>query len=256
MIVNIAAGIVTGFLVSIPPLGPIAFTMISKGFKNEVKEGRAIAFGAAFMDGFYSFIAFSGIALLISFFPSGVGKFYARHSESIVVGLTFVGCVIVFLYGMKIIRMRTTFTKLEAELTPKLDSALAKAVKLEGKAENAAKHLKIKVIKKRNAIGLFFMGVMLAMSSLTLPAFWLAMVGTLKGHGLLDASLLSGLGFSAGAFGGTTAWYLVLLALITGHKHRIKQTTINKLNLVAGSVLMCLGVGLFINAAVVVLQFL
>jgi len=128
VIVNIAAGIVTGFLVSIPPLGPIAFTMISKGFKNEVKEGRAIAFGAAFMDGFYSFIAFSGIALLISFFPSGVGKFYARHSESIVVGLTFVGCVIVFLYGMKIIRMRTTFTKLEAELTPKLDSALAKAV--------------------------------------------------------------------------------------------------------------------------------
>ncbi len=219
MIANVFAGIATGFLISIPPFGPIAFAMISKGFKNEIKEGRAIAFGAAFMDFFYSLIAFSGLTLIISFFPSGVGRFYARHSQSIVIALSFVGCVIVFFYGLKIMRTKVAYTKLEAELSPKLESALAKAIRLEGKAENAVKHLgikDIKVLKKSNSVGLFFTGVLLAMSSLTLPATWLALVGYMKGHGFLASSFLGGLGFSVGVFAGTRTWYGLLLALITG----------------------------------------
>lgn len=259
MIANIFAGIVTGFLISIPPFGPIAFAMISKGFKNEIKEGRAIAIGAAFMDFFYSLIAFSGLTLIISFFPSGVGKFYARHSQSIVLALAFVGCVILFFYGLKIMRTKIAYTKLAAELSPKLESALAKAIRLEGKAENAVKHLgikDIKALKEPNSVGLFFTGVLLAASSLTLPASWFALVGYLKGHGFLASSFLGGLGFSVGVFAGTLTWYSLLLALITGHKHRITQKTINKLNVAAGSVLICIGAGLFINAVVAVLRFL
>jgi len=88
--------------------------MISKGFKNEIKEGRAIAFGAAFMDFFYCFIAFGGISLIFFFFPSGTADFYAKNAHLIEIVLTFTGCAIVIIYGLKIMRLKITYNKLEA----------------------------------------------------------------------------------------------------------------------------------------------
>ena len=126
IIINFIAGILTGFIVSIPPMGPIAFAIISKGFKNEIKEGKAIAFGAAFMDFFYCLIAFAGITLIISFFPSVVGDFYSKNSNTIEIVLTFTGCAIVIIYGLKIMRSKITYNKLEAEESAKLNSAITK----------------------------------------------------------------------------------------------------------------------------------
>ena len=256
MIINLMAGIITGFIVSIPPMGPIAFAMISKGFKNEIKEGRAIALGAAFMDFFYCLIAFSGIALIISFFPFGAAKFYAQNVRTIEIVLTFAGCAIVIIYGLKIMKMKITYDKLEANESAKFDSALAKANKLREKTENAAKHLKIPEIKKSNLLGLFFLGVLLCLTSLTLPASWIAIIGYLKGYHFLNSSFLGGLAFSIGTFTGTFAWYFTLLKLITGNKKRINQTTVNKLNIIAGVILIMLGVFLFVKATVSVVNML
>src|SRR4030095_176052 len=119
MIINLIAGILTGFVVSIPPVGPIAFAMISKGFKNEIKEGKAIAFGAAFMDFFYCLIAFGGITLIISFFPSIAANFYAANTYLIEIVLTFSGCAVVIIYGLKIMRSKITYNKLEVKETVK-----------------------------------------------------------------------------------------------------------------------------------------
>jgi len=249
MIINLIAGILTGFIISIPPTGPLAFAIISKGFKNEIKEGRAIAFGSAFMDFFYCLLAFSGITLILSIFPSGVADFYAKHTHLIITVLTFAGCAVVIIYGLKIMKLKITYNTLEAEESAKFDSAFAKANKLREKAESAAKHLKIPEIKKSNLIGSFFMGVLLCISSLTLPAAWFAIIGYLKGYNFLNSSFLGGLLFSIGVFAGTLAWYFTLLKLITGNKKRINETTVNKLNIIAGVILLILGVFLFIKAA-------
>jgi threonine/homoserine/homoserine lactone efflux protein len=250
MISNLIAGLLTGFIVSIPPLGPIAFAIITKGFKNEIKEGRAIAFGSAFMDFFYCLMAFSGITLILSIFPSAVAVFYADHAPLIEIGLTFAGCAVVIIYGLKIMKLKMTYNSLEAKKSAKLDTAFAKAKILKEKAEHAAKHLKIPEMKKSNLIGLFFMGVLLCLSSLTLPASWIAIIGYLKGYNFLKSSFLGGLVFSTGAFVGTFAWYYTVLKLITGHKKRINETTVNKLNIIAGAILLMLGVFLFIKAAI------
>ncbi|MDP2914328.1 MAG: LysE family transporter [Candidatus Aminicenantes bacterium] len=256
MIINLIAGILTGFIVSIPPMGPIAFAMISKGFKNEIKEGRAIAFGAAFMDFFYCLIAFSGITLIISIFPSRAADFYAENVHLIEMVLTFAGCAVVIISGQKIMKLKITYNKLEAEKSAKFDSAFAKANKLREKAENAAKHLNIPEIKKSNLIGLFFMGVFLCISSVTLPASWIAIIGYLKGYNFLNSSFLGGLLFSSGASAGTLTWSYTLLKLITGHKKRINETTVNKLNIIAGVILLMIGVFLFVKAAVSVFSIM
>jgi arginine exporter protein ArgO len=94
------------------------------------------------------------------------------------------------------------------------------------------------------------------MSSLTLPASWIALVGYLKGYNFLNSSFLGGLLFSIGAFTGTFAWFYTLLKLITGNKKRINQETVNKLNVIAGIILLILGVFLFVKAAVSVFNVL
>jgi threonine/homoserine/homoserine lactone efflux protein len=250
LLINLIAGVLTGFIVSIPPMGPIAFAIISKGFKNEVKEGKAIALGAAFMDFFYCLIAFGGITLIVSFFPSAASDFYNRNAFVIEVILTFAGCVIVIIYGIKIMRSKITYSKLEIKKAAKFESAFAKANKLTGKAKSVAKILKVQKIEESNSIGLFFMGVLLCLSSITLPASWIALVGYLKGYNFLNSTFLGGLLFSIGALVGTFGWFYVLLKLITGSKKRINQATVNKLNVIAGIVLLSLGVFLFIKAGI------
>lgn len=256
IIINFIAGVLTGYIVSIPPMGPIAFAIISKGFNDEIKEGNAIATGAAFMDFFYCLIAFAGITLIISLFPSAVGDFYTKNSYVIEIVLTFTGCAIVIIYGLKIMRSKVTFNKLEAEESTKLISALTKSDILTEKAKNIATRLKVTEINKSNFLGLFFMGVLLCLSSLTLPASWIALVGYLKGYNFLSSSFWGGFLFSIGAFIGTYAWFYTLLKLITGNKKRINQVTINKLNVIAGIILLILGVFLLIKASVSVFSIL
>ncbi len=237
-------------------MGPIAFAIISKGFNNEIMEGKAIASGAAFMDFFYCLIAFAGITLIISFFPSVVADFYENNTFTIEIVLTFTGCAIVIIYGLKIMRSKVTYNKLEAEESTKLNSALTKAEILTEKAKNIATRLKVPEINKSNFLGLFFMGVMLCLSSLTLPASWIALVGYLKGYNFLSSSFLGGLLFSVGAFIVTYAWFYTLLKLITGNKKRINPATVNKLNVIAGIILLLLGIFLFIKAAISVFSIL
>jgi threonine/homoserine/homoserine lactone efflux protein len=147
MIINLIAGILTGIIVSIPPMGPIAFAMISKGFKNEVREGKAIALGAAFMDFFYCLIAFGGITLIISFFPLVVSDFYTENAYMIEIVLTFAGCVIVIIYGLKIMRSKITYDKLESVKSAKYAVASARANILSEKTKKVAMRLKVPEIQ-------------------------------------------------------------------------------------------------------------
>jgi hypothetical protein len=202
------------------------------------------------MDFFYCLIAFGGITLIVSFFPATASDFYDKNAYTIEIMLTFSGCVIVFIYGLKIMGSKITYSKLEEEESAKFNTAFVRVNKLSDKAKNMAKHLKVPEINRTNLFGLFFMGVLLCMSSLTLPASWIALVGYLKGYNFLNSSYSGGLLFSVGAFTGTLAWFYTLLKLITGNKKRINQATVNKLNIIAGVILLMLGVFLFAKAAV------
>jgi hypothetical protein len=102
-------------------------------------------------------------------------------------------------------------------------------------------------------VGLFFLGVLLCLSSLTLPASWIAIIGYLKGFHFLDSTFPGGAAFAVGAGAGTFTWYLTLMTLITGHKKRIDQKTVNKLNIVAGAILLLIGLLLFVKAVLSIL---
>ncbi len=254
LLINLIAGILTGYIVSMPPMGPISFAMISRGFKNEIKEGRAVAFGAAFMDFFFCLIAFSGISLIFSIFPESVSGFFEENSDTIETILTFAGCAITIAYGIKIIRTKITFDKLAEKESGKLDSATRKAEKLKEKTKIISKNIKVYENKFSDYMGLFFMGVLLCLSSVTLPASWIALIGYLRGFSFLNFSFSGGLLFSVGAFAGTLGWFYTLLKLISGNKKLINHSTINILNLITGIILLTLGLFLFVKAFISVLN--
>lgn len=242
MIIGLITGILTGFIVSIPPLGPIAFALISKGFKGEVKEGMAVAAGSAFMDMIYCIVAYGGISLIISLLPFSVDEFYYKNTYTIQIVLTYLGCVLVIIYGIKILRSKTDYGEMTQTQTAKIEKSEERFHKLEEKNILPIKHV------QSNLFGQFMVGVLLCLSSITLPASWIAVVSYLKGYGLIEGSFITGLLFSLGAFIGTFLWFYILLKLITGNKHRININTVNKLNIGAGVILIGLGILLFVKA--------
>jgi threonine/homoserine/homoserine lactone efflux protein len=250
MILTLIAGIITGYVVSIPPLGPISFALISKGFKTEIREGLAIGIGAAFMDFVYCMIAFGGISLLISLLPDSVGRLYSENVNAIQIVLTYAGCIIVMVYGILNMRSKVSYGELGLQQSERIKEVKIKAEELQERAAGITEQLHVPVPTKSNLSGLFIMGVLLCMSSLTLPASWIAMVGYLKSYKIINASFIGGLLFSAGAAFGTTFWFYTLLKLITGNKHRINLQTINKLNIFAGVILLLLGIFLFVKASI------
>src|SRR4030095_12878526 len=241
MIITLIAGIITGFIVSVPPLGPIAFALISKGFTGEYKEGMAIAMGSAFMDMIYALVAFGGISLFVSLLPLSAEELINNNSGTLQILITYAGCVVVIIYGIKIMKTKIDYDRLEAKESGNLDKA-------RGRAEDFVHKHKVPVANNSNLFGLFVMGIMLCISSITLPASWFALVGYIKSFGIIERSFWGGLVFSAGAFAGTTLWFWLLLKLITGNKHRIDKSTISRLNFIAGIVLIVLGVFLFSKA--------
>lgn len=241
MIITLIAGIITGFIVSIPPLGPIAFALISKGFRGEFKEGMAIGLGSAFMDMVYAMVAFGGISLFISLLPESIGNAINGNSNTLQIILIYAGCVLVIIYGIRIMKSKIDMQTFETNESTHISKAEARAGVLVHKTH-------VPVVSKSNLFGLFIMGIMLCLSSITLPASWFALVGYVKGFGIIESSFLGGLIFSGGAFMGTALWFWLLLKLITGNKHRINPATVSKLNTIAGIILITLGVFLFTKA--------
>ncbi len=248
LLFTLIAGIITGFVVSVPPLGPIAFALISKGFSGDIKEGMAVAAGSAFMDMVYAMIAFGGITLFISLLPTSVEGLINNNSHFLQIILTYTGCAVVIIYGLKIMKNKVDISQIEKNKATVMHNVEERAGKLVHKAH-------IPESQSSNLFGSFITGIMLCLSSITLPASWFALVGYVKGFGVIESSVWGGLVYSAGAFTGTVLWFWLLLKLITGNKHRINPSTIGKLNFIAGIILITLGAFLFVKATATVFNW-
>jgi threonine/homoserine/homoserine lactone efflux protein len=106
LLTGLIAGLITGFLLSMPPLGPTNFAIMAKAFKGEKRNGIAIGAGAGFMDMIYVLISYGGFALIIGLIPDTVITFYENNTYIFKLVLTSVGCVVVVFYGFKILRSK------------------------------------------------------------------------------------------------------------------------------------------------------
>lgn len=253
MILSLLAGLITGFIISIPPLGPTYFAILERGLKKDVRGAVAIGAGAGFMDMIYILIAYGGVTILTNFLPDAVDNFFIDNQRIFSVALTLLGCAVVFIYGIKI--MRTKNVDIAGAMEVGSSEEISKRSKQAEERLHRTEHGLNKILHTKKLeeqrTGLFadfIAGVLLCLSSVTLPASWFAIVGYLKGFGVIDDSFVSGLLFAIGVLAGTTGWFYLLGRFVSTNSHKIKPATLNKLNLFTGIFLIFLGVLLLYKA--------
>ena len=235
-----------------PPVGPTNFAIIAKGFKREIKSGVAIGAGAGFTDLFYILVAYGGVSAIYSFIPDTIKLFLEINQTYFKLGITLVGCFIVIFYGFKIMKMKIIEEDGNQPIEQyEIEDIEEKAEeKLEKTEVGIAKIIHKKPVSKNESsiTGSFFTGILLCLSSVTLPASWFAIVSFLKGYGVIDSNIFSGFGMAIGVLLGTTAWFYTLVKLISLNSHKIKPNTLNKINISVGIILIMLGIFLIIKA--------
>ncbi len=253
MILSLLAGLITGFIISIPPLGPTYFAILDRGLKKDVRGATAIGAGAGVMDMIYIMIAYGGVTIITSLLPGFVDKFFVDNEKAFSVALTLLGCAVVIIYGVKIMRTKNVDfaeaieTGTSKEIEHKSKQAEERLHKTE-KGINKILHSKKLEEERKGLFADFLAGVLLCLSSVTLPASWFAIVGYLKGYGVINDSFASGLLLAIGVLIGTTAWFYLLGKFVSTNSHKIKPATLNKLNLFTGIFLIFLGVLLLYKA--------
>jgi arginine exporter protein ArgO len=245
LLTGFIAGFILGYLLSMPPIGPTNFAIIAKGFKKEIKPGVAIGAGAGFMDLFYILIAFGGVSALYSFLPATAKDFLIDKEDYFKLGISIFGCFIVIFYGFKIMKMKAINEKDDEPIEDEIEKIEDIA---EGELQKTEKEI-AKIIKKKpapqiksNLTANFFTGVLLCLSSVTLPASWIAIVSFLKGYGVIESNIFSGFAFAVGVMLGTIAWFYTLVKVISAKAHKITPSALNKLNISVGIILISLGI--------------
>ncbi|MCX7833246.1 MAG: LysE family transporter [Ignavibacteria bacterium] len=246
---DLVIGLFLGFILSMPPIGPTNFAVISKGFKRQIKEGIAIGAGAGFTDFFYILIAYGGLSLIRAFVPVSVENFFNENEISFKIGITAIGCVVVMFFGVRIYKSKV-FEE-DKEITEEINEIEQETTtKILSKEEELKKIIKKAPLPKTNSrsfYAYFVSGILLCMSSVTVPAFWVATVGYLKSYNLIDSNIMSGIFLAVGVMTGTTLWFYALTRIISNNVHKILPSTLNRLNKYVGVFLILLGVFLFLK---------
>ena len=248
LLISLIAGLLSGFILSIPPLGPTSFAIISKGFKGEMHQGAAVGLGAGFMDFFYVMVVYGGLSLIKLFIPDVVNQFFSENEHFFLTLITFAGCVIVVVYGIMLIRrksaiedmpMKESIEALESQEIDELHKNIIQDTLM----------TKVKITKTNHDIlKNFFIGIMLCLSSVTLPASWVIFVGYLKSYGVIDSYFLTGVVYAIGVWAGTSLWFYLLMLFIKKNLKKIKPDALNRLNILVGIFLILLGAFLFYKA--------
>lgn len=242
-------GLITGYLLSMPPIGPTNILVISMGLRNEIKCGVAVGIGAGLMDMVYILISYGGYALIKGFIPESVDVFFADNEMTFKIILTFVGCFVVGYSGLKLMRTKAFESQSEtrSEIITQLDEVKDK---LEHTNEGISKIIHTDLLKKKenSVFGSFLKGAFLCISSVTIPASWFAITGYLKSYEIIDSRFITGFLYSAGVLTGTALWFWTLVKVISKNTHRVSPNALNKINVGVGAVLILLSTFLFYKA--------
>lgn len=242
-----------GYFLSMPPMGPTNFAIMSKGFKKKVGEGMAIGTGAGFMDLVYIMIAYGGVALFITILPASVISFFENNEFLVKLFGAILGSFVVIFYGFSIMKKKVKrFDNSEQLSEEYFEDDIKKSEEvLQVQEEKLKRIFHVEKVEQNEKSSYFFKnfmtGIVFCLSSITLPASWVAIVSYLKSYGYLDANFFTGFVFGFFVLVGTVLWFYTLLKILSKNSHKIKPSSINVINKVVGFILIGLGLYLIFN---------
>lgn len=107
MIFAFVLGVVFGFISAVPVAGPVSAVVFSRGMRGKYGQGRWIAYGAAIVEGAYTFLAFWG-------FKNFLADLSFIFVASNIVAALILACLGLYFFGAK--KLRNPVTAEEAEV--------------------------------------------------------------------------------------------------------------------------------------------
>lgn len=248
MITGLLIGIFIGFVFSIPPLGPTYFAIVEKGLRKEVNNAVAIGVGAGFIDMVYILLSYGGVSLIVSLLPDVVKEFFLENEELLKLILAFLGCIFIILYGIKIMKAKAKIDikqEEKKELQEDFEKRFEQVDTVFKKTEKSIdKILHTDLIEKSKSeiFRNFMIGVVMCLSSPTMPASWFAVVSYLKSYGIVNTNFFTGFFLALGVLVGTSVWFYIMTRLIFRHSEKLNVSVISKLNFFTGMFLLILGI--------------
>ena len=189
-------------LLAAVPLGPVNAFVVSQSLKRDFFHGLLAGLTAAVLDTAFCFVSLAGFFQVKLNLPP--------YAMSV---LKVVAAVIILVLSAKLIHDSRTFT------LPRDGDKLPSAA-------------------PRPILGVLFLYV----SNPTLYMFWVAVAGTVTGHGLVQFGAWTAVAFSAAVGVGSMLWYLSLVRFVSRQQDRIKPKTFRRILFYMGLALAALAI--------------
>lgn len=215
MFLAIIVGLITGFIVAMPP-GPAGVTAMKLSLEQGKRNALLYSFGNALMDFIFCVAAIFATAEL----AGSIKNFTTENPITILVFQVF---VVVFIVIFGILQFKH---------------------KIVTKPQKIKKTSKLNFTAKLAARGPFLLGIAIAMTNLANPTFFpsLAFITfNLHKFELIETTSLSNIGFSIGFGAGTFLWFFVIVRLFTSFKTKLSENLLIKINQFAGITLIAVG---------------
>lgn len=211
MLTALLAGVILGFVLSVPP-GPIGVAVIKQALDGHYKNGLWTAVGAALMDVLYTLAAaFASSALVVA-----LNDFIAAH-QTVLVGFQVICIVVLVTLGLKYLKATTR------EVVHSAQQEIAQE-------------------RKARRLGLsspVLVGILIAVTNLASPTFipsLLLFASMMRQKGYLGPDPWESVTYSVGFGVGAGLWFLVLLWTLFTHRARLSPRFINSIYYFAGAV--------------------
>jgi threonine/homoserine/homoserine lactone efflux protein len=217
MISALLLGVVSGFVLSIPP-GPLSAAVTKHSVSYNFRSGFMVAFGGAVMDIVYVLIAaFASSAIVTALVD------LLKGHVLVLVGFQVACIVVLVVMGIRYIRHKqdpgeeTRFLKLE-------ETQEAKAQRLGYSSP-------------------FFLGVLIAVANLASPMFipsMISVVSYIQANGLLDHKAGDNVAYAFGFGIGTASWFALVARMIVKYRTKFSTSVLSNIyKFAGGTFLLC-----------------
>lgn len=215
MISSILLGVISGFVLSIPP-GPLSAAVTKHSVGHGFRTGMMIALGGAVMDIVYVLIAaFASSALVVALVNLVTGSGWPPL-------LFQIACIIILLVmGVRYMRQKH------------LPESEKKILKVEQAQEQKAQQL--------GYSSPFFIGVLIAVANLAAPAFipsMISVVSYLQANGWLSGRPGDNIAYALGFGIGTTCWFATVARMLVKHRAKFSPDVLSTIYKFAGGTMI------------------
>lgn len=228
MFIAVIAGLVAAFLASMPVAGPVAALVVRNALEGQAKSALMLALGTALAEAIYAFLALWGFARLLAEYPAVV------PISKVVAAVVLIGLGFWF----------TRFTPTPMGQTGPIPPHGARRATRQMQA----------VIDGPTTVERpwrsFGVGLSVTLLNPTLLATWAAAATTIMSMDLFPVNGTYALPFAIGVAAGASAWFFLLIALLSRYRDRFSERAMQRTIRGMGYGLVVLGLwflGVFIH---------